>query len=413
MKRRRYAAVWGVAAGAMVAVGVSASAVAQEGGARGHRVGAFTGQPSVTTSVSWQDNVFAQADQERADVIYAIDARYTLQPAWSRHHLGGFLQARAQQYADFDTESRTDFGAGADGRLDVTSRTSVGANVAGYRATEPRTSSSSPANAAEPINFDRLVVGADLSHAFNRMSLTGAVGYEDYAYSAGTQLDGSPLPQNYRDRDLYTVSGRVAVEVTPTTAVFLQAAANTHDYRLDPSMTDINRNSDGRQVLFGAQFDITNLIQGDFGLGYFTQEFDDPSLASVDGLAANGSINWSVTGLTTLTFGAERRFNDTALTGASGLVGTLAYAQVQHDLLRSLALRGRLDVAADEFEGDVDRKDERFGVGVGASFAVNQSVSIDFDASQTRQESSGQAGTAVTGGDYDIQRASLALRASF
>lgn len=359
--------------------------------ALGVRSGAFIWRPALELGVEFNDNIFATATNEESDTIFVIAPSVTVDTTWSRHAFNAFANVRRNEYADFSSESTTDYALGAGGRLDISRGSAIMSGVSHSRSTEPRTSAGAAGFAAEPIRFDTTTFAIGAEHTFNRLRLRGGYDFAKSGYDDARLIGGGIASQGFRDQDMHRFTLRGDLAISPDTAVFARYRYNQRDFRLAPPAVATNRDSDGYTLDVGVEFDLGGLARGEIGVGYMKQEYDSPAFGTVDGVSIDGMLEWFPTQLTTLTFTASRGIEDSGIAASSGYLGTTVSAQVDHELLRNVILTARLDYANDDYQG-IDREDQRWGATVQATYLMNRNVGLSASYSHLDQSSSGTAG---------------------
>jgi hypothetical protein len=377
--------------------------------ALGLRAGAFMVWPKLTSTVERTDNVYATATDEESDTVFHITPELNATSNWSRHSLSAYARAVINRFVDFETENTEDYSVGAVGRLDILRNAEANAGIDFSRLTEPRTSSSSPVNSAEPIQYELTSGYLSGSREFNRLRLSGRLDSRKFNYLNGETTTGTPVLQDDRDRTVNTAMARVDYAVSPDTALFFQVAANKRAYRLNnppaalyPAF--VNRDSDGIEALVGANFEISALMRGELGVGYIKQQFDEAGFRDISGLGVRGQVEWFPTQLTTLTLTGSRTVEDAGIIGASGYLSSNIGAQVDYELLRNVILSGQVGYGEDDYRG-IDRTDERVTAGVSATYLMNRNVGVTVGYSRFDQSSKGAGG----GDDFTVNKVGATL----
>jgi hypothetical protein len=291
-------------------------------------------------------------------------------------------------YMDIDQKVDPVWRVGAEGRLDIV-RGFEAAGEVFYRVEyEPRGENDAIyrdeddidldgdttevlAALVDPIKFDATGAYGRLSREFNRLRLTGRVDYEERDYDDGSLTDTAPVDtcnagteifdQDFRDRHATEAMGRVDYAISPDTALFLAAAQRWNNYENDtPTLSapcvENDRDFERTRLIGGVALDLTNLIRGEFGVGYASADFDDSTIDAEDIFTFSGSIDWFITQLTTLNVAASRDVLDSGDSVAPARIVTDVGVRVDHELLRNLILWGRGGWAEWEYEGpEVDR----------------------------------------------------------
>lgn len=378
--------------------------------ALGLRAGAFLLFPWIETGVVWSDNVFATPTDEQSDTVLTLSGAMRAQSQWSRHALEAFVDFAHVEYGDFQDESHSEWGVGADGRLDVARGAWLAAEAARRSLVQPRSDASTPSDALEPVTYVLSTAAVSGSREGGRVRLGADVGWTQYDYEAvRTQFSGL-LSQDYRNEEIVYGGVRLDYALSPAVALYGVVRANDRDFEQTPDLTDavvendIDRDSSGWDVGLGLDFDLTRTARGHVLLGYLEQDYADPGTATTDGLAMNVWVEWFPTQLTTVTLSADRSINDSAVGEAAGMLTTRFGAQVDHELRRNLIVWGRAGWAMDDYDG-IDREDDRTDFGVGADFKFNRLLAARVSFQHFDRSSSG----GDPGFEYTEDRFSAAL----
>ena len=353
------------------------------------RVGAFEARPQVGFSAGFTDNLFATTANETDDSFVGIAPSVDLDSTWSRHALGINATLDHLEYSDISSESRTNFGFGADGRIDASNAVALFGSFRVDDLTEPRSNIASLQNAAEPVEFSRIGGEAGVRYESGRIQLRGAIGLETFDFD-DIELDGGLIQdQDFRDRDETTISGRFAYAIERDWALFAEAVRTENDYDPPNIFNAFNRDSQGTALRVGSDFELASLLRGDIGVGYQQYEYDDPAFEDVDGVSVVGNLQWFVTQLTTISGNAQRNVIDPGLVLSNAAIETTASARADHELRRNVILSGEARFTNFDFE-NIDRDDDRFTARVGATWKINPNLWLDGSYELTDQSSNVQ-----------------------
>lgn len=375
----------------------------------GIRAGSFIMYPSVTGSVSYTDNQFAQPNNEQDDTIFVIAPEIRVESQWNRHSLnlrGGLSSSFHDQN---DGDDATDYGVGAEGRLDITRATSLSLSGAYDVTHEDRGSPDQPAAAVEPTEVTEVTAEAALDHRFNRLTLRPAIAFTDTDFEDVALVGGGVVNNDDRDRQELVGSLRAGYEVSPALEVFAEGRYRTIDYDgFDDNLGGggvARRDSDGYDALVGASFDVGRLARGEVAVGYTEQDYESSLIPSVDGFIYEAGIEWFVTELTTVNLSGTRQTEETTLAGASGNLSTSVDLRVDHELLRNLLIGVEGGYTRDVFEG-IGREDDNYSAGVDVTYLINRNlraqIGYDFETRETN----------AIGSEFDENIVFLLLRAA-
>ncbi|WP_029417192.1 outer membrane beta-barrel protein [Brevundimonas bacteroides] len=376
--------------------------------ALGLSAGTFAVYPLIQIDAENSDNVFATAIGEQNDWIVHFKPEVAIESGWSRHSLSAYARADIARYQDFDGENHEDWDLGANGRLDITRATNVAAGFNFASQTEPRTSSNAPASTREPVRYDLTSSYLAASHVSGRVKVSARGDIREFDYEDGVTLAGVVVDQDNRDRTLTSLTGRADLAISPATALFVQATTNKRDYDTAVSAALPARDSDGYEILAGANFEVGAVMRGEIAAGYIVQEFDAAVYDQIDGFGARAQLEWFPTQLTTVTAYGSRTIEDSGIVGSGGYLSSSAGVRIDHELMRNVLLNAEASLSRDEYEG-IDREDERVQLSVGGTYLMNRNLGLSLSASRFEQTSSGLAG----GAEFDVNRLTATLVAQF
>lgn len=371
--------------------------------ALGVHLGGFTAYPKVTTTLESNDNVYARIKgAEQDDIFYTVAPEVRLRSNWSRHALGGYVSGTVSRYNDLKSEDTETWSLGGNGRLDIDRSSSLNLNVDYGDLTEPRTAPDTPGTVSEPIAYTSTAAKVAGSKEFNRLKVAGGVGFTKLNYEDGVTSTGVIVDQDNRDRTTTIGNLRADYAVSPAAALLAEAVFNKRNYRLAPPASPLQRDSEGYELLVGANFDLSNLARGELRVGYTSQDY--AAFADQSGLALHGQLEWFPTQLTTVTGSASRTAEEGTANGSPGYFSNNVGVRVDHELLRNVLLYGQLGYQKDNYKS-IDRDDGRTSAGFGATYYMNRVVGVRAGYTYLKQDSSG----AVAGPDYSVNRFNLSL----
>jgi len=367
----------------------------------GVHLGAFMVKPSVTFTGETTDNVFATADNRQSDLVFTIAPYVTAESTWSRHALrlyGGLNDVRHQ---DDSGDDHTDGFAGADARVDIYHDASLSFGGDYHDLHESRYAAQTPSSTTELVHYTDThgyVLAAKTLDRF-RLSLRGDFSHVDYDDVTDPTAPSGLIDQDFRDRDETVGTARVEYALTPDTSVLAQASFNSHDYdHGDPARFSSN----GQEYLVGAATNLTHVLRGELDVGYATQDYDNPAIGTVSGLAVHGKADWFVTSLTTVSFSASRSVQDNGVSGSSFV--TTEGVHIDHELMRNVILSGGVQDSQADYKG-IDRNDNWLDADIGATYYMNRHVGLGARYYYSDYQSDGLA----RAGDYTVNRFAVSL----
>jgi len=359
--------------------------------------------PQASVTVTHDSNIYATATNPVDDSIVSLSADVAVVSDWNVHAIGAEAHVQHDAYTDNDTENSTTYGAAVDGRLDATRNLQFTGAARYDHYVEARTASGNPTDSVEPIDFAATGVEAGALVTFNQLRVRGTISQRDLDFDDGRTASGVIVDQSYRDEKVLRGTLRADYAISPDTSLFIEGAVDKREF--DTTGTSlVIRDSDGREVTAGADFDITALIRGSVQAGYLEHDFDDPSIDDTSGFSGRVRVEYFPSELATITVQASRSVEDTGLRSTSGFLSSNYSAQVDYEFRRNIILTGRLAYGDDEYQG-LSRDDERFGGTLSGVWLVDRRWGVGASYNYYKQESSGlNAGT-----DFEVHRVSASL----
>lgn len=384
--------------------------------ARGLALGGFYAYPKISGTAEYNDNIYALTTNEIEDVIWRVQPELSLVSNWNRHSLTAYARAAVSRYQDNDDENSEDYTLGVAGQLDVLRFSNITAGAEYAELTEPRTTTAQLTGttgaftgALEPVEFSQTTAYLGASHELNRLKLSGRFDFRQFDYEDSVRLAPlTALDQDYRDRDVMALTGRVDYAVSPDTAIFLEASTNERDYSTAGGVGFVARDSKGYQILGGANFELGALARGEVAVGYMQQEYDAVTIGEIEGFGARAQVEWFPTELTTVTFSGSRTVEDAAVPNSPGFLSSNLGVAIDHELLRNVIVSAQLGVSGDDYEG-IDREDDRVNAGVSATYLLNRNVGLTAAYSYSDLKSEG----ANAGPEFTVNKVSATLTLQF
>lgn len=351
----------------------------------GIRAAGFFFYPKLGLSERYDDNIFSTDTGEKDDFITIVSPSFELRSNWRNHALNFFGTADIGRYAENGDEDYEDYTVGADGRVDIVRDSLVKAAISFSELHEDR---GSPDDVAgdEPTEFSVLFPQLGVFHRFGRFNLNVDGTLHQFDFD-----DVSPINNDDRDRNEWEAKVRLGYEIVPHYEAFIRASYNVRSYDDAVDDSGLDRDSDGFEVVAGTAIDFTGVTFGDVFVGFRSQDPDDPTLPTIDGVGFGGQIVWNVTGLTTVKGFVRRTVEETTLNGSSGFFATHVGASVDHELLRNLLVGADASFTNKDYDG-IDRDDDDIRFGVHGKYLLNRHLylSARYDYSRRDSDAAGE-----------------------
>ena len=336
----------------------------------GMPAGAFLVFPSVELEWRRDDNIFRTKDDKALDHVLIIRPGARAVSRWSNHELVLDAGATGTLHRTFPDENKVDWFTNLGGRVDVTRDTKLSAGLSAYDLKEePDT----PTPATVGVTGDHRLLGGNVgaSHRLNRLAGTLEGRFIDLSYD---EFENKTL-----DRLEVELSGQVGYQIFPEYEVLVRATGYKRDYER-PQIGNLYRNSDGWELVAGADLDLGGLVVGEVVAGWRRQDYQHPVLPTISEPTLGLSLEWNVTPLTTISANVERRIGETE-SQASGVLATSTGFGVDHELRRNLTLTagvGFLNEAYQVFADAPPLEDDLQNVHLGATWLIDRNTQLGF-----------------------------------
>lgn len=381
---------------AMAQEDVQASSVADrprpEFTARPIRVGGLDITPTVKVEAAYIDNIFFQRIDPTGGFVTSLGFGIVGRDTRPDRAITLRLTADYDAYLEDSSENRLNLLASANARFGLGTRTRYHLGAEVNRADERRSDITSFSNSPEPITYTSLRANAGIEQDLGPIVASLNASARSVMYDGSIDIAGQNIDLGFRDLEVYGVQGRLSYSAGGSQRVYVQVSADDRNYsRLapDPAIPQtfsLDRSSRGLRVEAGFSRQISELLFADLRAGYFNQDFADPALPTVEGLAFEGSLLWNVTPLTSIELAGARRIDETVDPNLSGLVRTEISGGVDHELLRNLILSIDGQYAHLSQVGSATEFDE-WGGGFSAQYFVNPKWALTFDVDHFERSS--------------------------
>ncbi len=368
----------------------------------GVRAGAFRLLPQLEESVGYDDNVLG-GSPKRGSWVIATRPSLLLSSDWSRHSFAAYLSLSNTAYPDVPAQSRTDGTAVVGGTIEI-GRDRLTLSAAHVATHQDRTQLDAlPTDSPVSVTIQDARVAYEIRSG--AWTWTPNLQASHWHYG-GTTIQGVPVSQSYRDRNVLQGGLTVRYELAPLRNLVLVTRGVGQHYTR-PVAGQPSPDSTGVQVLVGLDYDDQAVWRYRLLLGGETRWFASPAYRSHSGVIAEAEVIWTPTGMTTVRGSLSRGFQDAAQEGVSGYTATAARLRIDHELTRQIILSatGGLQQAS-FFQGG---RQWGYGLGAGVTWAMNRSVrvSASYDISGVQGT---PTGIGLIGSEYSRNIALLTLR---
>ena len=361
--------------------------------ALGIRYGGFTVYPSLRVTSTYDDNIFNRP-QRVNDLFVAVRPELAVQSNWRNNRLDFNVNGTITRFASVTSQNTEQFSARAEGALDVTRALQLTGAGQFSREIEPRGTSGDIFVGGKPIAYYRTFGTIGAQQQLGRFRFNVGATLNSYHYE-DTRSDGEVLAQGTRNYQNRSGNLRVGYEIGPSLVAFVSGSVNRSIYHRSPAGS-LDRNSSGYAVLGGIGFGLSDLLNGEVGLGFIRQNFRDVRFPDVSGLNYSAALHWRPTPLVTINGTLARAIERTLFLNAAGIIETTGTVTVDYEVRRDWLLRLTGTYVDSIFRG-FDRRDHRVGGGATIRYLVNEYLALSLAADHRRQRSAGSFGREYDG----------------
>lgn len=349
----------------------------------GVRAGPWMILPSVTGGASYDNNVFATGADKQGDWAATLKSSLALKSLWERHGIDIQGDVRSVRYRRFTQLDQTDLSLRARGRIDLWHDAAILTSLRVAKQHEGVGSLTSPTAAVAPTPYG--LASGDITYwqRFNRLAVSVGARTDYYDYGSTRGRDGAVINQDSRDGRVGVAHARVDYALTPSLGLFTALEINRRDLRGTPTQSLASR---GYRSLSGVNVRFGNLIRGEFGAGYASQRFQDPTIGTIAGPAFRGMLTWSPTRLLDLHVKAEQIVTEASDTVAGGIKANAFSLGADYELRRNLVLSVAGTYERDQFFGQ-PRSDTVRSIQTELKYVLNRYSTISLQHRYFRRDS--------------------------
>jgi hypothetical protein len=311
--------------------------------------------PSISAGALFNSNVFASNTDQRADIAAIVNPSLTASSLWERNQLDFDAYVKSTEYDRYSSLDQTDASVRMKARIDVRHDIKVLINLRAANLHEEVGSLSTPASAISPTPYTYTYADVTYWQQFNRLSVSFGGRNETYNYGSTQAENGTTINQDSRDGTVSVAHGRVDYALLPDIGIFTAVEDNQRRLRGTPTQS---LDSKGYQSLSGINFQLTSLIGGEIGLGYTTQNFDDPTIGTVSGPTYRALLTWSPTRSLDFRLKGEEFTTEVVDTVASAVRADTISLGADYELRRNLVLSATGTYENDKFFGETRRDND-------------------------------------------------------
>jgi len=339
-------------------------------GPAGVRAGAFTFKPAVEFTGGYDNNP-PRLPQRQGSALWKIAPEMQVKSEWSRHELLLDLRGSYTWYDRLPDYNKPSVDLKAQSRIDITSQTRANLEARYNLEADSPGNPNNPTDVAKPPTYRKTGGTAGVTHRLNRLEFTLKGSADQTVYDDAELNNGTTLSLQERNYDQFGASLRGAYEITPGIKPFFEIGG---DRRVHETVAE-GRNSDGRNIRAGAQFELTRKLTGEISAGRITREYNSPVYGELSGMLLDAALTYYASALTTLKFEMKTTVDESILPGVSGALKQDFTLQVDHSFRRWLIGTLKFGYGEDDYEG-LFREDKRYSASAGLTYKLNRNAAL-------------------------------------
>ena len=364
-------------------------------------VGALLIYPSLGIEALGKTNVRATENGRRSDVAAVATAGLAAESNWGRHYVGTEGYYRRTEWATLEDESRSEFGALARLRYDITAISNLSAVAQFDRLTQPREDINAPDNARIPAQIDRMRGNISYQRD-NGLTLVDAdITVDRRTYRSTVSFNGNRIDQSARDFTRYQGSLRVGYAVSGSASLIVAGSLNKRVF--DRLSDGINRSSSGGTLEAGLLFRPSDLLSAEVRAGYLMQNFRSPQLNDAKGLSLTANVVWNALPRTSFRLEATRRVSESSSSVVQSQILTRGTFGIDREILPNLIATVEANYEHINYIG-IDRDASLYSAALKGRYLMSRLTSVTFSVEHVRR-------TATVSADrFSGQQARIGIR---
>lgn len=371
----------------------------------GVRFGSFVVNPQLITSLGYTSNVFNDNNNRKGDAFVALEPYVTAASDWSVHQLRLTAAGDLRRFATQTVRNQDAWYVQGQGRVDVTSDTSLRFDAQVDRTFESPFSADVVANLTVPSRYLHNMVSGRAIFGAGQSRLTAEVERNSYTFSPVEFADGIERSQRYRDRVGVATSLTYELGFSPSLSSYVRVELDRNDYDT-LAFGQPNRDSVGYRAVIGSNFDLAGVARGTIAVGYSDRSFSASGLyPNARGVSAEARADWFPSELTTVGVLLQRRLIDADLVNAGTSWESRARVTLDHELLYNLIVTIGAEANRREYPASA-RRTNQYRAEINSRYQITRWLGLSGDVGYGSSRPSG----ANLGNPFDELRARLSLR---
>lgn len=342
--------------------------------ALGIRAGGFILYPALTITGGYTNNASASAGG-RPSGFTTVAPELVIQSDWDRHAATLTLRGAYEKFSDDATADAPTASAKGTVRLDLADDWQADFDAGIDYRQDSLTDPAYPNGFDDPSPVKEYTSSVSVSGGPGRTKFTLGANLDRSVYGESA-YSGAPVDQSERNNTIIGGRVRVGYEASGTLTPFVEAdlSRRTFDQTLDDNGYERSGNAIAGKV--GVEFDHGPLLTGEASVGMAQESFDDDRLAALKALTFDGSLIWSPSELSTVTFDTTTTLNPSVDPASSGSVKHDNTVEVAYAWRQNVTFNATAGLTTERFQG-TDEVDRTYDLGAGLTWKLNRNLQIN------------------------------------
>lgn len=334
----------------------------------GVRAGNYTIFPSLSETVTFDDNIFRSDRYKQSDIRFETAPSVQFKSALPRHIFDMSLDGKIVNHLEHTDQDYANIRGKLDSALHFDHAHTLSLSVLSMIDHQEPGEFITDKTTIEPVQVANHRVAAGITRDVGRLYGTLMASAERWDFSDARGLGGGKVDQDYRDTDEFAASLRVGYRFSPGFELIARARALVDDNRGDGTF---DRDAKGYEALAGLSFETGPLLRWQILGGYGIRDYKSDALDDIATGIMEGRVQWLPTEFLTLTGKVSRHIAAADTYDDDGRVETRISGQVEYEIRNDMVLKFGLAYSTAEFSG-VAREDVNLTGRLGLEYYLNK-----------------------------------------
>lgn len=375
---------------------------------QGIRLASFVISPSLSTGISYNDNVYARDTNRVSDTIVTVRPELRIKSDFARHELAAQVFLERGDYRKTSGENYTDYGASVSGRLDVAAQTAIPFS-ASYARDHERRGSPDDRNASEPTIYHLWQASTGIIRSGQKIATKFLATVRRYVYDNARNALGR-IDNSDRDRNDYTLYASIGANPDVVFAPFVYGNLRQIDYDSEVDNNGQNRDAMEYEAGAGTIINFSDVTRASVTVGHVERRADDPALRDIQGLSYGINLKWEPSTLAAFTVSGERSIAETTIGGSAGSLTSSLRLVMDYEMFPNLVLQPSAGLVERDYNGPLGGRTLTTEAGLQFTYKMNQNLWFTGLYRYTKQDEKEESADLIA---YEANTYNLSLKLQF